>query len=105
MGGLYDRWRRVGWRAFTLSEGLVLIALPLISFSFSFSHPSTQLKEPLGISNKHVGYTYLVDQNLKIRWAGCGFAERSENEGLRRALGVLMGRWQEQKGKQTGGSI
>lgn len=54
------------------------------------------LKQPLGITNKHVGYTYLVDQNLKIRWAGCGFAERAENEGLRRALGVLMGRWREQ---------
>jgi hypothetical protein len=89
----------------TLLKGLVLIALSADFFFFPFSRTSTQLKEPLGISNKHVGYTYLVDQNLKIRWAGCGFAERSENEGLRRALGVLMGRWQEQKGKQTGGSI
>lgn len=49
-------------------------------------------KQPLGITNKHVGYMYLVDPNLKIRWAGCGFASDEEREGLRRSLAVLMER-------------
>ncbi len=28
----------------------------------------------MGYENKHLGYVYLVDENCKIRWAGCGFA-------------------------------
>jgi hypothetical protein len=54
-----------------------------------------QLKEPLGITNKHVGYIYLVDQHAKIRWAGCGFATPEEREALRRGVAVLLGRAKE----------
>ncbi|WVQ99891.1 hypothetical protein IAU59_007034 [Kwoniella sp. CBS 9459] len=50
------------------------------------------LKYPLGIENKLLGYVYLVDPNLKIRWAGCGQATPEEAQALRRATAVLLGR-------------
>jgi ATPase complex subunit ATP10 len=49
-------------------------------------------REDMGMANKHVGYTYLVDQNGKIRWAGGGFAEKGEREALLACTGVLLGR-------------
>lgn len=54
----------------------------------------------LGLHNKHVGYTYLIDQECRIRWAGCGFAEQSERNALIACTGVLLGR----AGERTGGS-
>ncbi|WVF72652.1 hypothetical protein IAT40_007470 [Kwoniella sp. CBS 6097] len=54
--------------------------------------PERDLKQPLGIENKLLGYIYLVDPNLKIRWAGCGQATREEAQALRRATAVLLGR-------------
>ncbi|BEI93796.1 uncharacterized protein CcaverHIS019_0602550 [Cutaneotrichosporon cavernicola] len=47
---------------------------------------------PLGIDNKILGYVYLVDENAKIRWAGCAMAQPKEAEDLRRAAAVLMRR-------------
>ncbi|WWC90865.1 uncharacterized protein L201_005802 [Kwoniella dendrophila CBS 6074] len=47
---------------------------------------------PLGLDNKLLGYCYLVDQNMKIRWAGCGQATPQESQALRRATAVLLGR-------------
>ncbi|OCF38696.1 hypothetical protein I317_07523 [Kwoniella heveanensis CBS 569] len=47
---------------------------------------------PLGLDNKLLGYIYLVDPNLKVRWAGCGQATREEAQALRRATAVLLGR-------------
>jgi hypothetical protein len=58
-----------------------------------------QLKEPLGITNKHVGYIYLVDPDCKIRWAGNAYATEEERQGLRKAVAVLMARVRE--GKET----
>ncbi|KAJ9115695.1 hypothetical protein QFC20_001022 [Naganishia adeliensis] len=57
------------------------------------------LKEPLGITNKHVGYIYLVDPDCKIRWAGNAYATEEERQGLRKAVAVLMARVRE--GKET----
>ena len=59
-----------------------------------------QLKEPLGITNKHVGYIYLVDPACKIRWAGNAYATEEERAGLRKAVAVLMARVRE--GKEGG---
>lgn len=56
-----------------------------------------QLKEPLGITNKHVGYIYLVDPDCKIRWAGNAYATEEERQGLRKAVAVLMARVREGK--------
>ncbi|KIJ37002.1 hypothetical protein M422DRAFT_69567, partial [Sphaerobolus stellatus SS14] len=50
------------------------------------------LREPMGMINKHVGYVYLVDQNCKIRWAGCGFAVDGEANSLKTCTGVLLKR-------------
>lgn len=53
---------------------------------------STTRGEELGIHNKHVGYTYLVDPDGKIRWAGCGFAEGEEREALLNCTSLLLDR-------------
>lgn len=66
----------------------------------SFLAPS-QLKEPLGITNKHVGYIYLVDPDCKIRWAGNAYATEEERQGLRKAVAVLMARVREGKEPST----
>ncbi|WRT68261.1 uncharacterized protein IL334_005237 [Kwoniella shivajii] len=50
------------------------------------------ITNPLGIENKLLGYIYLVDQNLKVRWAGCGMSTPDEAQALRRATAVLLGR-------------
>ncbi|KAG0695922.1 ATPase assembly factor ATP10 [Suillus ampliporus] len=50
------------------------------------------LREQLGMVNKHVGYVYLVDDNLKIRWAGCADAKVEETNALEQCTGVLLNR-------------
>ncbi|TYJ54006.1 hypothetical protein B9479_005340 [Cryptococcus floricola] len=54
--------------------------------------------QPLNLDNHLLGYTFLVDQNCKVRWAGCGEATEEERQNLRRAAAVLVGR-------MKGGSI
>jgi hypothetical protein len=39
-----------------------------------------------------VGYVFLIDQNLKVRWAGCGPATAEEVDHLRKGTAVLMRR-------------
>ncbi|KAK8854906.1 hypothetical protein IAR55_003645 [Kwoniella newhampshirensis] len=50
------------------------------------------VNQPLGLDNKLLGYVFLVDENLKVRWAGCGPATDDEAQSLRRATAVLLGR-------------
>ncbi|KAI0654418.1 ATP10 protein-domain-containing protein [Cubamyces menziesii] len=50
------------------------------------------LREPLGIANRHVGYVYLVDPNMKIRWAGCADPKAEEIAALRTCTSVLLDR-------------
>ncbi|TXT10747.1 hypothetical protein VHUM_02252 [Vanrija humicola] len=50
------------------------------------------VSQPLGIENKLLGYVYLVDENAKVRWAGCAQATPKEREDLRRAAAVLLRR-------------
>ncbi|RSH81404.1 Mitochondrial ATPase complex subunit atp10 [Saitozyma podzolica] len=56
---------------------------------------------PLGIENRLLGYVFLVDHNLKVRWAGCGPATPKETEDLRTATAVLMRRMQETQGEKS----
>jgi ATPase complex subunit ATP10 len=49
-------------------------------------------RESLGMVNKHVGYVYLVDRNLKVRWAGCGKAAPGEADSLAKCTQVLLKR-------------
>ncbi len=43
---------------------------------------SDEIRESIGVLNSKVGYTYLVDHNCRIRWAGSGEADPAEREGL-----------------------
>ncbi|KAG9249847.1 ATP10 protein-domain-containing protein [Emericellopsis atlantica] len=47
---------------------------------------SDAIREHIGLLNSKVGYTFLVDQNCRIRWAGSGTAHPDELEGLNRGL-------------------
>jgi len=50
------------------------------------------VREPLGMTNSRIGYVYLVDENLKVRWAACADAKEEEEEALIRCTGVLLNR-------------
>jgi ATPase complex subunit ATP10 len=53
------------------------------------------VKEALGLMNLQVGYVYLVDPDLRIRWAGSANAEPHERQSLVRGAKKLI---QEAKG-------
>ena len=53
------------------------------------------VRDPLGMTNSKVGYVYLIDENLKIRWGGCADATLKEAESLERCTGVLLKRLEE----------
>lgn len=53
------------------------------------------IKDALGYHNKHVGYTYLVDESGRIRWAGGAFAEHAECTALKACTGVLLDRFRD----------
>ena len=58
------------------------------------------LREPLGMNNKHIGFVYLLDANLKVRWAGGGLALPSETESLKRCTKVLLDRMEKSNGSE-----
>ncbi|KAI3613157.1 f1f0 atp synthase assembly protein atp10 [Moniliophthora roreri] len=57
------------------------------------------LREPLGIDNDRVGYVYLIDEELRIRWAGCADATLEEAKALEVCTGVLLRRLEEREAK------
>ncbi|PWN39434.1 hypothetical protein IE81DRAFT_294858 [Ceraceosorus guamensis] len=64
--------------------------------SYILSRQNMELdRDAMGLHNKHVGYTYLVGPDLKIRWAGCGFAEEEESRALLNCTAVLLRRAEE----------
>lgn len=50
------------------------------------------VRDPLGMTNSKVGYVYLVDENLKIRWGGSADATLEEAQALESCVGVLLKR-------------
>ncbi|KAF8178660.1 ATPase assembly factor ATP10, partial [Mycena galopus ATCC 62051] len=54
-------------------------------------------REPMGCINRMVGYVYLIDENLKIRWAAGGDASLAELQALESCLAVLLKRLEEKK--------
>ena len=50
------------------------------------------VRDDLGMVNKHIGYVYLLDEHLKVRWAACGDAKLEEADALRTSVGVLLNR-------------
>ncbi|CDR88354.1 related to ATP10-F1F0 ATPase complex assembly protein [Sporisorium scitamineum] len=66
---------------------------PNLHKSYLLSSTNIELdKDALGFHNKHVGYTYLVDELGRIRWAGGAFAEEDERKALVSCTGVLLDR-------------
>ncbi|KAJ6593457.1 ATP10 protein-domain-containing protein [Mycena capillaripes] len=58
------------------------------------------LREPMGCINRMVGYVYLIDENLKIRWAAGGDATLAELQALESCMSVLLKRLEEKKKKE-----
>ncbi|KAJ7125137.1 ATP10 protein-domain-containing protein [Mycena epipterygia] len=58
------------------------------------------LREPMGLTNRMVGYVYLIDENLKIRWAAGGDATLAELQALESCMSVLLKRLEEKKKKE-----
>jgi ATPase complex subunit ATP10 len=48
------------------------------------------IRDSIGLLNSKVGYTYLLDGECKIRWAGSGISEDGEKEGLVRGVNRLV---------------
>ena len=59
------------------------------------------MREPLGMTNSRIGYVYLVDENVKIRWAACAHAKEEEEDALIRCAGVLLKRHKQPDSTQT----
>ncbi|KAK5655006.1 hypothetical protein OQA88_6765 [Cercophora sp. LCS_1] len=55
-----------------------------------------EIRESIGLLNSKVGYTYLVDHNCRIRWAGSGDANAGEIYGLHRGVVRILDEMQEQ---------
>lgn len=71
---------------------------PHLQQTYLLSHQNMDsVREAIGLHNKHVGYTYLVGPDGKIRWAGCGFAEQDEVHALVACTAVLLDRLSQQK--------
>ena len=51
---------------------------------------SDEIRESIGYLNSKVGYTYLVDGDFRIRWAGSGPAQPDERDSLTRSLERLL---------------
>ncbi|KAL7423474.1 Mitochondrial ATPase complex subunit atp10 [Cryptotrichosporon argae] len=120
-GPALDDWARVpGFRHVTINHqanALKSLLLGLFIGSLRSSVPKDEwgtylissgewspidITGPLGIDNKLLGYVFLVDDACRIRWAGCGQAQGTEADDLRRATAVLMRRWQERTGAAAG---
>ncbi|CCL99591.1 uncharacterized protein FIBRA_01609 [Fibroporia radiculosa] len=50
------------------------------------------LRDDMGMANRHVAYIYLVDQQCRIRWAGCADPMPQEVEALEVCTKVLLNR-------------
>jgi len=50
------------------------------------------MRDDLGMTNRHVGYVYLLDEQCRIRWAGCADPKPEEVEALKACTGVLLKR-------------
>lgn len=55
------------------------------------------VRDALGMTNSRVGYVFLIDENLKIRWGGCADATDEEARALESCTGVLLKRLERKK--------
>ncbi|KAG8899012.1 Mitochondrial ATPase complex subunit atp10 [Tulasnella sp. 417] len=91
----------------SLSRSSIKRTIPQ-EFHETYIHSSQNmemLRKPLGLENKHLGFVYLVDENLKVRWAGCGYAKDEEAVYLMELTNKLLQRLQgEGEAKKDGPS-
>jgi ATPase complex subunit ATP10 len=59
-----------------------------------------EMRESIGVLNSKVGYTYLVDHQCRIRWAGSGPAEPGEREGLVKGVQRILSEIETEGGGQ-----
>lgn len=59
------------------------------------------LRDPLNMTNSKVGYVYLIDENLKIRWGGGADPTLEEVQALESCTGVLLKRLEEKLAKEA----
>ena len=75
MGGLRRRFPQKDWdKYFLVRRGI-----------------TDNIRESIGLLNGKVGYTYLVDQHCRIRWASSGGSQPEERESLAKGLDRLVG--------------
>lgn len=71
---------------------------PELHATYMLSSQDLELeKDLLGLHNKHVGYTYLIDHQGRIRWAAGAFAEPAESTALKTCTAILLDRALEAK--------
>ncbi|KAI0701366.1 ATP10 protein-domain-containing protein [Cytidiella melzeri] len=51
------------------------------------------IREDIGLGNKYIGYVYLVDDQCRVRWAGCADPQPGEIQALRVCTGQLLQRY------------
>ncbi|KAG8870816.1 Mitochondrial ATPase complex subunit atp10 [Tulasnella sp. 331] len=111
---VYKLYRRFKFVQINLQENLLKSALVSLSSSNLRSlipehlHPTyihssqnmEMVREAMGLENKHLGFVYLVDENIKIRWAGCGFPIEEEKQALFVCTRLLLERLNEKMGEE-----
>ncbi|KAF8644893.1 hypothetical protein AX16_008178 [Volvariella volvacea WC 439] len=60
------------------------------------------VREPLGMTNSRIGYVYLIDENLRIRWGACADPTVEEIQSLEACTGVLLKRLEKNAGGPKG---
>jgi ATPase complex subunit ATP10 len=74
MGGLRRRLPECDWdKYFLVQRGI-----------------TDNIRESIGLLNAKVGYTYIVDQHCRIRWAGSGSSNPDERESLAKGLARVV---------------
>jgi ATPase complex subunit ATP10 len=74
MGGLRQQLGKENWGRYFLVRNEI----------------TTDIRDAVGLLNSKVGYTYLLDEQCRIRWAGSGPAEGEEKDGLMRCTRRLI---------------
>jgi len=75
------------------SNGLRSTVPPELQDTYLVSGQNMEyLRDPLGMTNSKVGYVYLIDENLRVRWGGCADATLAEAQSLESCTGVLLKR-------------
>ncbi|KAL3420914.1 ATP10 protein [Phlyctema vagabunda] len=62
-------------------------------------------RDAIGLLNSKVGYTYLVDGECRIRWAGSGPSQKEEREGLVKGVNRLVAEANAKKSRVPAGGL